>query len=135
MALRNHPRFAPAGVNVDFAGSAGVHPGNLNATPAVVRSVVLYVLRLLIPEPLPLNEGLLRTVRIETPTGILNPDFPEDPRLAPAVVGGNVETSQRLVDTLLKALNVASCSQGTSAQATRSASKWRWRPSGLIIPF
>jgi 5-oxoprolinase (ATP-hydrolysing) len=36
-----------------------VHPGNLNATPAIVRSVVLYVLRLLVREPLPLNEGLL----------------------------------------------------------------------------
>jgi 5-oxoprolinase (ATP-hydrolysing) len=75
--------------------------------------VVLYVLRLLIPEPLPRNEGLLRTVEIRIPPGILNPDFPEDPQMAPAVVGGNVETSQRLVDTLLKALEVASCSQGT----------------------
>jgi 5-oxoprolinase (ATP-hydrolysing) len=101
-----------AGV-IDFAGSAAVHPGNLNATPAVVRSVVLYVLRLLIPEPLPLNEGLLRSVEIKIPRGMLNPDFPADPRAAPAVVGGNVETSQRLVDTLLKALKVASCSQGT----------------------
>lgn len=101
-----------AGV-IDFSGSAAVHPGNLNATPAVVRSVVLYVLRLLIPERLPLNEGLLRTVEIKIPPGILNPDFPADSRMAPAVVGGNVETSQRLVDTLLKALKVASCSQGT----------------------
>ncbi|MEE8137339.1 MAG: hydantoinase B/oxoprolinase family protein, partial [Thermoanaerobaculia bacterium] len=98
---------------IDFTGSARVHPGNLNATPAVVRSVVLYVLRLLIDEPLPLNEGLLRTVRLTIPPGILNPPFPEDPREAPAVVGGNVETSQRLVDTLLKALEVAACSQGT----------------------
>jgi 5-oxoprolinase (ATP-hydrolysing) len=44
---------------------------------------------------------------------MLNPPFPDDPRRAPAVVGGNVETSQRLVDTLLKALGVAACSQGT----------------------
>jgi len=98
---------------VDFEGSAPVHPGNLNATPAVVRSVVLYVLRLLIEGPLPLNEGLLRTVDLRIPTGILNPPFPEDPQQAPAVVGGNVETSQRLVDTLLKALGVVACSQGT----------------------
>src|SRR5690606_9380568 len=41
---------------VDFTGTAGVHPGNLNATPAIVRSALLYVLRLLIDEPLPLNE-------------------------------------------------------------------------------
>ena len=98
---------------IDFAGSAGVHPGNLNATPAVVRSAILYVLRLLIRGPLPLNEGLLRAVEIDLPKGMLNPGFPDDPALCPAVVGGNVETSQRLVDTLLKALGLAACSQGT----------------------
>jgi 5-oxoprolinase (ATP-hydrolysing) len=97
----------------DFAGSAPQHAGNLNATPAIVRSVVLYVLRLLIGEPLPLNEGLLRPVELRVPAGILSPRFPLDSRLAPAVVGGNVETSQRLVDTLLRALRLAACSQGT----------------------
>jgi len=98
---------------VDFAGSAGVHPGNLNAPPAVVRSAILYVLRLLIAEPLPLNEGILAAVDIRIPPGMLNPPFSEDPALAPAVVGGNIETSQRLVDTLIKALGLAACSQGT----------------------
>jgi 5-oxoprolinase (ATP-hydrolysing) len=98
---------------VDFAGSAGVHPGNLNAPPAVVRSAILYVLRLLIAEPLPLNEGILAAVEIRIPPGMLNPPFPADPAAAPAVVGGNVETSQRLVDTLLKAFGLAACSQGT----------------------
>ncbi len=101
------------GARVDFEGSAGVHPGNLNATPAVVRSVLIYVLRLLMKGPLPLNEGLLRAVAIDIPRGILNPDFPDDPSRAPAIVGGNIETSQRLVDTLLKALRLAACSQGT----------------------
>jgi 5-oxoprolinase (ATP-hydrolysing) len=101
------------GARIDFAGTAGVHPGNLNAPPAVVRSAVLYVLRLLIAEPLPLNEGLLRPIDIQVPAGMLNPPFPVDPWQAPAVVGGNVETSQRLVDTLLKALGLAACSQGT----------------------
>ncbi len=98
---------------IDLAGSAGVHPGNLNAPPAVVRSAVLYVLRLLIDEPLPLNEGLLAPVELRAPRGIFDPPFPDDPWRAPAVVGGNVETSQRLVDTLLKALGLAACSQGT----------------------
>ncbi len=104
---------ADGGARIDFTGSAPVHPGNLNATPAIVRSVVLYVLRLLLAEPLPLNDGLLRAVAIELPPGILNPPFPEDAREAPAVVGGNVETSQRLVDTLLKALDLCASSQGT----------------------
>ena len=98
---------------IDFTGSAGVHPGNLNAPPAVVRSAVLYVLRLLIAEPLPLNEGLLLPVEILVPPGMLNPPFPDDPADCPAVVGGNVETSQRLVDTLVKALRLAAGSQGT----------------------
>jgi 5-oxoprolinase (ATP-hydrolysing) len=98
---------------IDFVGSGAVHPGNLNATPAIVSSAVIYVLRLMIEQPLPLNEGLLRAVTLEIPSGILDPPFPADPARAPAVVGGNVETSQRLVDTLLKALGLAACSQGT----------------------
>lgn len=98
---------------IDFEGTAGVHPGNLNAPPAVVRSAILYVLRLLIAEPLPLNEGILSAVEIRIPSGMLNPPFPGNPAEAPAVVGGNVETSQRLVDTLLKALRLAAGSQGT----------------------
>ena len=98
---------------VDFTGTSGVHPGNLNATAAVVRSVVMYVLRLLLKQPLPLNEGLLRAVSLVIPRGILDPGFDDDPAKAPAIVGGNIETSQRLVDTLLKALGLAACSQGT----------------------
>ncbi|MCP3960182.1 MAG: hydantoinase B/oxoprolinase family protein [bacterium] len=98
---------------VDFGGTGGVHAGNLNATPAIVASAVLYVLRLLIDQPLPLNEGLLEPVELEIPPGLLNPDFRGDPARAPAVVGGNVETSQRLVDTLLQALGLVACSQGT----------------------
>jgi len=107
------PDAAAGAAIIDFAGSAGVHPGNLNAPPAVVRSAVLYVLRLLIAEPLPLNEGILRAVDIRVPPGMLDPPFPRDPAEAPAVVGGNVETSQRVVDTLLKAFGLAACSQGT----------------------
>jgi 5-oxoprolinase (ATP-hydrolysing) len=97
----------------DFSGSAGVHPGNLNATAAIVSSAVLYVLRLLIDEPLPLNEGLLRAVDLRIPRGILDPVFPDDPAAAPAVVGGNVETSQRLVNGCVRALGLAAASQGT----------------------
>src|SRR4029079_18010267 len=44
---------------------------------------------------------------------MVHPRFPDDPARAPAVVGGNVETSQRLVDTLIHALGLAACSQGT----------------------
>ncbi|MCH8006590.1 MAG: hydantoinase B/oxoprolinase family protein, partial [Planctomycetes bacterium] len=101
------------GAVIDFATPAGVHPGNLNATPAIVHSAVIYVLRLLVGEPLPLNEGLMRAVTVRVAKGMLNPDFPDDPARAPAVGGGNVETSQRIVDALLKALGLCACSQGT----------------------
>jgi len=98
---------------LDFAGSADVHPGNLNATPAIVHSVTMYVMRLLVDVELPLNEGLLEPIEIRIPRGLLNPEYTADPENCPAVVGGNVETSQRLTDTLLQALSVTGCSQGT----------------------
>ncbi len=102
-------------VVIDFNGTAPQHPGNLNATPAIVRSAVIYVLRLLVGERLPLNEGLMREVDVRMPRGsMLDPIFDlHDPSRCPAVVGGNTETSQRLVDTLLKAFDLAACSQGT----------------------
>jgi 5-oxoprolinase (ATP-hydrolysing) len=98
---------------LDFTGTSSVHPRNLNATTAIVRSAVLYVMRLLLQEDLPLNEGLLDPVEIILPTSLLNPVFSDDPAHCPAVVGGNVEVSQRLVDTLIKALDLQACSQGT----------------------
>ncbi|AXJ02517.1 5-oxoprolinase (ATP-hydrolysing) [Cyclonatronum proteinivorum] len=101
-------------LHLDFSGSGAVHPGNLNATPAIVSSVVMYVLRVLLSEPVPLNKGLMRAVRLHLPPGtLLNPDFGEAPEACPAVFGGNTEVSQRLTDTLLKAFGKAACSQGT----------------------
>lgn len=97
----------------DFEGTSAVHPGNLNATPAIVRSVVLYVLRVWLQEDLALNEGLMESVDLRCPTCLLNPVFTGNDLTDPAVVGGNVEVSQRLVDTLFKALNIQACSQGT----------------------
>jgi 5-oxoprolinase (ATP-hydrolysing) len=99
---------------LDFTGSGAVHPGNLNATPAIVHSVVMYVMRLLVEVDLPLNEGLLEPIEIRIPgDSILDPPYDADPEHCPAVVGGNVETSQRLVDTLIEALRLVGCSQGT----------------------
>lgn len=98
---------------IDFAGSGPVHPGNLNANISIVSSAVLYVLRLLIDAPIPLNEGIMEQVSLALPACFLHPPFSDDPAECPAVVGGNIETSQRLVDTLLKALGLAACSQGT----------------------
>ncbi len=106
-------RCEEQGMVFDFTGSGGVHPRNLNATPAIVRSAVLFALRLWLGEDVPLNEGLLDAVEIVIPPGLLSPDFGDDPATAPAVVGGNVETSQRLTDLLLEALGLAANGPGT----------------------
>ncbi|MEK6478047.1 hydantoinase B/oxoprolinase family protein [Catalinimonas sp. 4WD22] len=101
-------------IGIDFSGSGAVHPANLNATLAIVNSAVIYVLRLLIKQLIPLNEGLMQAVDLYVPVNtFLNPQFHDDPHKCPAVVGGNTETSQRVVDTLLKALGIVACSQGT----------------------
>jgi len=73
---------------------------------------VFYVLRLLLDEEIPLNEGLLHCVPIDIPSNsLLNPK--EQPDFRPAVAAGNVETSQQLVDLLLSAFGVMANSQGT----------------------
>ena len=98
----------------DFSGTSPTHPSNLNATTAITRSAVVYVLRLLAEQDVPLNEGFLDPVEIALPEDcILAPRFPREPADAPAVAGGNVEVSQRLVDTLLLAFGRVACSQGT----------------------
>ncbi len=98
---------------IDFTGSADVHPGNLNANRGIVHAAVIYVLRCLIDEPMPINQGILRAVRLVLPEGMLNPPDRGDSEKNAAIVGGNVETSQRIVDTLLGALELAAASQGT----------------------
>jgi 5-oxoprolinase (ATP-hydrolysing) len=62
---------------------------------------------------LPLNEGFLDAVDLIVPQGFLNPVFQPDPAACPAVGAGNTETSQRVVDALLRLLGAAACSQGT----------------------
>lgn len=98
----------------DFTGTSGVHPNNLNANVSILYSAILYVLRLLVDKEIPLNDGLMQDVEIKLPeNSFLHPTFSDDPWQCPAVVGGNTEVSQRLVDTLLKAFGLAACSQGT----------------------
>ena len=111
--LRLRIRSKDGRLVMDFTGTGGVHPRNLNATPAIVRSAVLYALRVWMNEDVPLNEGLLDAVDLVIPPGLLAPDFGGDPMRAPAVVGGNVETSQRLTDLLLEGLGLAANGAGT----------------------
>jgi N-methylhydantoinase B len=83
----------------DFTGTAPETPGPLNATRFVTASAVFYTARALLGPEIPANAGCYRPLRVEVPQGsVLNPG-PEAPR-----VGGNHETSQRVVDAALRAL-------------------------------
>ena len=93
---------------VDFGGSSAQHRGNFNAPAAVVRAVVLYVLRTLVDEDIPLNDGFLAPVRIVAPERSLL-----RPRPPAAVAAGNVEISQAAANALFGALGIMAASQGT----------------------
>lgn len=92
----------------DFTGTSEQVYGNLNAPTAIVYSAILYVLRSLIHSPIPLNQGCLAPIKIIVPPGTLI-----SPTHDVATVAGNVETSARLADVILKAFQAAGASQGT----------------------
>lgn len=100
-------------MRVDFRGTGAASPGNLNAPPAIVDAALIYVLRCLLDADIPLNGGCLAPVSVVIPHGSLL-----DPPAGSAVVGGNVETSQRVVDVLLGALGRVAASQGTMNNVT-----------------
>ena len=100
-------------LHIDFSGTSGEHEGNLNSPRAVTLSAVLYVLRALVAEDIPLNGGCLRPVRVTIPSPSLL-----DPSPGRAVAAGNVETSQRVVDVLLGAFGRLAASQGTMNNLT-----------------
>jgi 5-oxoprolinase (ATP-hydrolysing) len=93
---------------IDFTGTSSQLPNNFNAPSAVCKAAVLYVFRTLVNDDIPLNAGCLKPLEIINPEGcMLNPKYPA------AVVAGNVETSQAIVDALYGALGVMAASQGT----------------------
>ncbi|MDP3801707.1 hydantoinase B/oxoprolinase family protein [Brevundimonas sp.] len=93
---------------VDFTGTSAQRPNNFNAPLSITRAATLYVFRTLVDDAIPLNEGCLKPIRLIVPEGsMLNPHYPA------AVVAGNVETSQAVVDCLYGALGVLAASQGT----------------------
>lgn len=91
----------------DFTGTSPQMYGNLNAPEAITNSALLYCLRCLVDEDIPLNQGCLRPVKIIIPKGSIL-----SPLKGAAVVGGNVMTSQRVTDVILKAFKVMADSQG-----------------------
>ncbi len=86
-------------VTVDFTGSDPQVEGSVNAVAAITYSACFYVFRCLLPEDVPAAAGLMRPIRVIAPEGTI-----VNARPPAAVAGGNVETSQRIVDVLLRAL-------------------------------
>jgi 5-oxoprolinase (ATP-hydrolysing) len=99
---------------IDFEGTSPLQKtNNLNAPHAVSYAAVLYVFRTLLAENIPLNEGVIKPIKLIIPKDcLLNPVYPA------AIVAGNVETSQCIVDTLYGALNIMAASQGTMNNLT-----------------
>lgn len=99
---------------IDFSRSGSQTRGNINANYAITFAATVFVFRSLIDEEIPYNSGIFRPLRIVTRPGTI-----VDSRFPAAVAGGNVETSQRVVDLLLKALHpvlpgsIPAASQGT----------------------
>ncbi|MBJ7486480.1 hydantoinase B/oxoprolinase family protein, partial [Brevundimonas sp.] len=93
---------------VDFTGTSDQRPSNFNAPLSIARAATLYGFRTLVDDAIPLNEGCLKPIDLIVPEGsMLNPRYPA------AVVAGNVESSQAVVDALYGALGVLAASQGT----------------------
>ena len=93
---------------VDFTGTSGQVPTNFNAPASICRAAALYVFRTLVDDEIPMNDGCLRPAELVIPEGsMLRPRYPA------AVVAGNVETSQVVVDALYGALGVMAAAQGT----------------------
>ncbi|HEY7958800.1 MAG TPA: hydantoinase B/oxoprolinase family protein, partial [Sphingomicrobium sp.] len=92
----------------DFTGTSDQLPDNFNAPFSIVRAASLYVVRTLIDDAIPMNDGCLRPIELIVPEGsMLNPKYPA------AVVAGNVETSQVVTDALFAATGQLAPSQGT----------------------
>jgi 5-oxoprolinase (ATP-hydrolysing) len=125
-------RTSPDALSLDFTGTGGPHPGNMNMPESVTRATILYVMRLLVGRAhgrdglgLPVAESLLEPVSVTLlPSSILSADVGDDPTRAPAVAVGQTDTAQRLVDLLLSALGLAAESQGTMNNLLFGGANW-----------
>jgi 5-oxoprolinase (ATP-hydrolysing) len=106
---------------IDFSGTSPQQSSNFNAPEAVCKAAVLYVFRTLVDDKIPLNAGCLKPLDIIVPEGcMLNPRYPA------AVVAGNVETSQAVVDSLYGALGAIAASQGTMNNFTFGSDRYQY---------
>jgi 5-oxoprolinase (ATP-hydrolysing) len=106
---------------VDFTGTSPQQPNNFNAPLSITRAAVLYAFRCLVGGDIPLNEGCLKPLALTVPEGsLLNPRYPA------AVVAGNVETSQCVVNALFGALGAAASAQGTMNNLTFGNARYQY---------
>jgi N-methylhydantoinase B len=106
---------------IDFTGTSSQMNNNFNAPKAITQAAVLYVFRTLVNDDIPLNAGCLKPLQIIIPEEcLLNPKYPA------AVVAGNVETSQAIVDSLYGALDIMAASQGTMNNVTFGNNKYQY---------
>lgn len=103
----------------DFTGSGYEVWGNCNAPRAITLSAMIYCLRCMVGHDVPLNQGCLAPIKVIIPKNSIL-----DPSEGAAVVGGNVLTSQRVVDTVLKAFRVVAASQGCMNNITFGDETW-----------
>lgn len=103
----------------DFSGSSEEVWGNCNAPRAITLSALIYCLRCMVGHDVPLNQGCLAPIQVVIPKNSIL-----DPSEGAAVVGGNVQTSQRIVDTVLKAFRVCAASQGCMNNITIGDDQW-----------
>ena len=112
-------------MRIDFTGTAEQVAGNVNCPLAVTRSACYFALRVLIPADVPANAGAYAALEIDAPEGSL-----VHARRPAAVVAGNVETSQRVADTVLLALSdvvdLPAQGQGTMNNVVIGGSRWTY---------
>ena len=113
IVVRTTVDAAAGEATLDFRESSDQLPSNFNGPSAIVDAAALYVFRTLVDDDIPLNAGCLEPLNILTRPGSML-----DPRPPAAVVAGNVETSQHLVDALYAALGVMANSLGTMSNFT-----------------
>jgi N-methylhydantoinase B len=123
--LRVTVRIRGDELEVDFAGTAAAVPGNVNCPLAVTRSACIFALRVLVADDLPTNAGSWAPLSIKAaPGSLVNAQRPS------AVVAGNVETSQRIADTVLAALaqaaDLPAAGQGTMNNVNIGGRGWTY---------
>jgi 5-oxoprolinase (ATP-hydrolysing) len=106
---------------IDFTGTSSQRPNNFNAPASICRAATLYVIRTLLDEDIPMNDGCLEPIELVIPEGsMLKPRYPA------AVVAGNVETSQVVTDALYGATGRLAASQGTMNNFTFGNERYQY---------